>query len=59
MPPGPAGSTGGAASSLIGVITELKAMPGNCVRAAFENILLALLPALERQVILSVLNSGW
>jgi hypothetical protein len=31
MPSFPAGGTGGAAASLIGVITELKATPGNCV----------------------------
>ena len=49
MPPAPDATAGGAAASLIGVITELKTTPGNCARAAFEQILLALLPALQRR----------
>ena len=53
-----AGAAGGAAASLIGVITDVEGDAGQLRRAAFEMKLLALLPALERSVTLSILNSG-
>ncbi len=59
MPPFPVETAGGAASSLMGVITELKATPGNWVVPPSKKYWSPCCLPLSESVILSVFNKGW
>jgi hypothetical protein len=59
MPPFPAESAGGADSSPSGVITELKAMPGNCAVPPSKKYCSPRCLPWSVRVISSVLSKGW